>query len=172
MKVTITQNDIVNLKIFMLTKSMNAKKQRLVSFYAIPLEFFIVGIFIDGIFKLVPLATLLSLALALLWLFFYPKLYFKFVNKHIEQARQIKPSSIEMNLEVNDSFISFSDGKPHESEKFPIANLRHLAKNQENYFVGFKPGIYIVLPQTPQTKEVVENLSRQYRRDIESVDIN
>ena len=49
MKVRITNRDVDNLNKFMLLYSKKARKQRLISTYAIPFEFLLVGYFGCGV---------------------------------------------------------------------------------------------------------------------------
>lgn len=171
MKVTITQDDIKSLNIYMLTLSKNAKKQRLLSFYAIPFEFILVGIFIDGIFKTVPVASVSSLVLAALWLLIYPKLYKKTVNKHLQNAKNIAETSVEMNFSVDDEFVIFSSDEAKTSDKFRLKDLKSIDESDKNYFIGFKNGTHIVLPINDETRKEVENLSQKNRVQVYEVSI-
>lgn len=171
MKIILTQNDIINLKIFMLTKSKTAKKQRLISYYAIPFEFILVGIFIDGIFKVVPVASLVSVAFAILWMVIYPKLYKKMQNDHLKNAQETKFSDTEMNFLVDKDTISFSIGEPKPNEKFSTKHLKSIEESKDNYFLGFKNSLYIVLPKNSETKEEIEKISSNLNVSIENIDL-
>lgn len=171
MKVTLTKEDIKNLKIFMLTKSKASKKQRLISYYAIPFEFILVGIFIDGIFKVVPVASLVSVVLAVLWMVIYPKLYKKMQNDHLKSAQEIKFSDTEMNFVADKDTISFSMGEPKPNEKFNTKHLKSIEESKYNYFLGFKNSLYIVLPKNNETKEEIEKISSNLNVCIENIDL-
>ena len=73
MKVQITNRDVDNLNKFMLLYSKKARKQRLVSTYAIPFEFLLLGIIISGLLKTAPIASVASVILGAAWLIFYTK---------------------------------------------------------------------------------------------------
>ncbi|PSM52257.1 putative membrane protein [Campylobacter blaseri] len=173
MKIRITDKDVINLQKFMVNHSKKAKKQKLVSFYAIPFEFILVGLILDGFFKLVPWISITSLVLAILWLVFYPKYYKRLCKKQIDKAIQNTPkSNIEMNLKIDKNNISFSpDEKPKISEIFEISTLNKLAKSENNFFLGFKAGHHIVLPITDETQEEIIKLSKKLNLNILLVEL-
>lgn len=159
MKVILKQEDIINLKIFMLTKSKTAKKQRLISYYAIPFEFILVGIFIDGIFKLVPIASIVSVVFSILWMVIYPKLYKKMQKRHIQNAKETKFNDTIMNFIADKNTISFSVDKPKANEIFQTKHLKTIQESDSNYFIGFKNSLYIVLPKNKETFEEINKIS-------------
>ncbi|MDA3058356.1 hypothetical protein OFN97_07900 [Campylobacter sp. VBCF_05 NA6] len=172
MQVTITERDVVALNKFMLLHSKKAKKQKIVSTYAIAFEFLIFGIIIDGLFKTAPIASIASLIMGALWLVFFPKFYRKMLRKHIANAENIEPSSVVMNFLWSEAEISFANGEASASEKFATSDLNRIARSGENYFLGFERGFHIVLPYTEDTAREVENLAKFRNLAIESVDLN
>lgn len=158
MKVTITQDDVKNLNIFMLKHSFNAKKQKLISFYAIPFEFILVGLFIDGIFKFAPIVTIVSVLLAISWLLIYPKFYNKFIQKHINNVNKLTSSPIEMNFSFDDDYIYFKNDCKDLSEEFFRKDLKKVTRTEKNYFLGFKIGHHIVLPVNDEVDVLIEQL--------------
>lgn len=171
MKIILTQNDIINLKIFMLTKSKTAKKQRLISYYAIPFEFILVGIFIDGIFNVAPIVSIISVILAILWMVVYPKLYKKMQDGHIKNAKETKFTDTVMNFKVDENFISFSSGEPKPNEKFETKHLKTIEESKDNYFLGFKNSLYIVLPKNDETLKEIKKISLNLHINLENIDL-
>lgn len=172
MQVIITNNDVTNLKKFMLLHSKAAKKQRVISTYAVPFEFILAGLIIDGLLKTAPLASISSLVLAILWLVFYPKFYKKLLQKHLGDSENLESSRIAMNFICDDKFISFSESlAPKNSEKFDIQTLTRITESSDNYFLGFSRGHHIVLPKSDETTLEVINLSEKREIPIENVEI-
>ncbi|CZE47201.1 hypothetical protein [Campylobacter geochelonis] len=170
MQVTITNKDVANLKKFMILHSKKAVRQKLISFYAVPFEFILVGIILDGFLKTVPLLSLVSLVMAVFWLIIYPMYYKNMCKKHIKLAEEMQESRVEMNFLVDDekNIISFSPSQtPRASEKFSASSLNRIVKSEQDYFLGFKEGHHIVLPVTDESKKVVEKLSEDKQIHIE-----
>ena len=172
MQVTITNADVTALNKFMLLHSKKAKKQKLISTYAIPFEFLLVGIIIDGLFKTAPIASVASVVLGILWLVFYPKFYRKMLHKHVANTENIEASSVQMNFDWSQSEISFSNGEARASEKFSTTDLNRIAKSDKNYFLGFERGFHIVLPCLGDTAPEIEKLAKFRNLAIEEVDLN
>lgn len=171
MKVTITDKDVVNLNTFMLLHSKKAKKQKIISTYAVPFEFLLVGIIIDGLAKIAPTLTIISIVASILWLIFYPKFYNKLLLKHLKRAEEIESSNIEMNFEVDDKNIKFYNGnQPKSSEIFELDSVVRILKSEENYFIAFKQGHHIVLPINDETTENINKIKSHFRYgDIEKI---
>lgn len=171
MRVTITNDDVTNLNKFMLLHSKAAKKQKLISTYAIPFEFIVVGLILDGLFKTVPICSISSAVLAILWLIFYPKFYKKMSAKHLKEAENIELSSVEMTFVADENIISFSKGTPKQSEKFEIKTLNRIVETENNYFLGFERGFHIVLPISDETQQILHKLSLERKIEIENLSV-
>ena len=172
MKVRITNRDVDNLNKFMLLYSKKARKQRLISTYAIPFEFLLVGIIIDGLLKTAPIASISSVILGAAWLIFYPKFYRSMLRKHLASAKLAQNSNIEMEFIAGEDEISFSKGEPRASEKFAARSLNRIAAGGENFFLAFDRGFHIVLPKNAETDAAVQNLADLRGLQIESVDMD
>ena len=172
MQVIITNKDVSNLNKFMLLYSKNARKQRLVSTYAIPFEFLLMGIIIDGLLKTAPIASASSAVLAILWLIFYPKFYRRMLRKHLGAASVAQSSSAEMSFVADGETISFSKGEPRASEKFAARSLNRIAAGGENFFLAFDRGFHIVLPKNAETDAAVQHLAGLRELQIEPVDLD
>ena len=172
MKVQITNHDVDNLNKFMLLYSKKARKQRLVSTYAIPFEFLLMGIIIDGLLKTVPIASVASVILGAAWLIFYPKFYRRMLRKHLSAAKLAQDSSTEMSFVADGETISFSKGEPRASEKFAASSLNRIAAGRENFFLAFDRGFHIVLPKNAETDTAVQQLAGLRGLQIESVDMD
>ena len=164
MQVIITNKDVSNLNKFMLLYSKNARKQRLISTYAIPFEFLLMGIIIDGLLKTAPIASASSAVLAILWLIFYPKFYRRMLRKHLGAASVAQSSSAEMSFVVDGETISFSKGEPRA--------LNRIAASGENFFLAFDRGFHIVLPKNAETDAAVQHLAGLRELQIEPVDLD
>ena len=162
MKVQITNRDVDNLNKFMLLYSKKARKQRLVSTYAIPFEFLLMGIIIDGLLKTAPIASVASVILGAAWLIFYPKFYRRMLRKHLDAAKLAQDSKIEM------EFIA----EPRASEKFAVRSLNRIAAGSENFFLAFDRGFHIVLPKNAETDAAVQHLADLRGLQIEPVDLD
>lgn len=172
MKVQITNRDVDNLNKFMLLYSKKARKQRLVSTYAIPFEFLLMGIIIDGLLKTAPIASVASVILGAAWLIFYPKFYRRMLRKHLSAAKLAQDSSTEMSFVADDETISFSKGEPRASEKFAAHSLNRIAAGGENFFLAFDRGLHIVLPKNAETDAAVQQLAGLRGLQIEPVDLD
>ena len=172
MKVQITNHDVDNLNKFMLLYSKKARKQRLVSTYAIPFEFLLVGIIIDGLLKTAPIASVASVILGAAWLIFYPKFYRRMLRKHLASAKLAQSSSAEMSFVADGETISFSKGEPRASEKFAARSLNRIAASGENFFLAFDRGFHIVLPKNAETDAAVQHLAGLRELQIEPVDLD
>ena len=172
MKVRITNRDVDNLNKFMLLYSKKARKQRLVSTYAIPFEFLLVGIIIDGLLKTAPIASVASVILGAAWLIFYPKFYRRMLRRHLGAASVAQNSSAEMSFVADDETISFSKGEPCASEKFAARSLNRIAAGGENFFLAFDRGFHIVLPKNAETDAAVQHLAGLRKLQIEPVDLD
>lgn len=174
MKVTITNKDIRNLKVFMLLHSKKAKKQKAISTYAIPFEFLLVGIILDGLLKLAPVLTIASIVLSILWLIIYPRFYRRLLNKHLKQAEQLENSSVEMNFEISDGKVKFYNGdKPKPSEIFELDSVNRVIKSEENYIIAFKEGHHIVLPISDEAADMMGMIKAHFKYgDIENISLN
>ena len=171
MKVTITKNDIVNLNKFMLIHSKKAKKMRMISFYAIAVEFILLGLFLDWLFKKAPMISGISVILAGAWVLFFPKFYNKIIEKNIAKTENLNISSAELNLLIDDKKLSFSpDLTPKSSEIFYLDTLRRIVCTNENYFLAFSDS-HIVLPKNEEIAVVAENLSKKQNIKIENLQI-
>lgn len=170
MQVNITNSDVSALKKFMLLHSKMAKKQKFVSFYAIPFEFFLVGIVLDGVFKKAPILTISSLILAALWLLIYPKFYKGLIAKHIANADNSEISNVKMNFEVKENEVIFGESSKN-AEIFSPSELKRLAKSENNFFLAFNKNFHMVLPRNDQTEEILKQLSNKTNIEIESVEI-
>ena len=171
MKVRITNRDVDNLNKFMLLYSKKARKQRLVSTYAIPFEFLLMGIIIDGLLKTAPIASVASVILGAAWLIFYPKFYRRMLRKHLAAAKLEQDSSTEMSFVADGETISFSKGEPRASEKFTARSLNRIAAGGENFFLAFDRGFHIVLPKN-ETDAAVQQLAGLRGLQIEPVDMD
>lgn len=160
MDVIITNKDVANLKKFMILHSKKAKRQKLISIFAIPFEFILVGLLLDGLLKTVPLLSLISLILAVLWLIFYPVYYKKICQKEINKANNQPESSVDMKFNVtDDEKITFSNSnQPKASEIFELHSLDRIVKIQQNYIISFKEGHHIVLPLNDESTELMLKL--------------
>ena len=172
MKVLITNRDVDNLNKFMLLYSKMARKQRLVSTYAIPFEFLLMGIIIDGLLKTAPIASVASVILGAAWLIFYPKFYRRMLRKHLSGAKLAQDSSTEMSFVADGETISFSKGEPRASEKFAVRSLNCIAAGGENFFLAFDHGLHIVLPKNAETDATVQHLADLRGLQIEPVDMD
>lgn len=174
MRVTITDKDVINLNTFMLLHSKKAKKQKLISTYAIPFEFLLVGIIIDGIAKTVPILTITAIIASILWLIFYPKFYNRLLLKHLKIAKNIENSSVLMNFEIDDGVIKFyNKEKPKPSEIFQLDSVNRVIKSEDNYFIAFKEGHHIVLPINEETTALMGKIKEHFRYgDIEKIKLN
>ena len=172
MKVRITNRDVDNLNKFMLLYSKKARKQRLVSTYAIPFEFLLMGIIIDGLLKTAPIASIASVILGAAWPIFYPKFYRRMLRKHFGAASVAQSSSAEMSFVADGETISFSKGEPRASEKFAARSLNRIAAGGENFFLAFDRGFHIVLPKNAETDAAVQNLADLRELQIEPVDMD
>ena len=172
MKVQITNHDVDNLNKFMLLYSKKARKQRLISTYAIPFEFLLVGIIIDGLLKTAPIASIASVVLGAAWLIFYPKFYRRMLRKHLASAKLAQDSSTEMSFVADGETISFSKGEPRASEKFAARSLNRIAASGENFFLAFDRGFHIVLPKNAETDAAVQHLADLRGLQIEPVDLD
>ncbi len=172
MKVQITNRDVDNLNKFILLYSKKARKQRLVSTYAIPFEFLLMGIIIDGLLKTAPIASVASVILGAAWLIFYPKFYRRMLRKHLAAAKLAQDSSTEMSFVADDETISFSKGEPRASEKFAAHSLNRIAAGGENFFLAFDRGLHIVLPKNAETDAAVQQLAGLRGLQIEPVDLD
>jgi len=172
MKVQITNHDVDNLNKFMLLYSKKARKQRLVSTYAIPFEFLLMGIIIDGLLKTAPIASVASVILGAAWLIFYPKFYRRMLRKHLSAAKLAQDSSTEMSFVADGETISFSKGEPRASEKFTVRSLNRIAASGENFFLAFDRGFHIVLPKNAETDAAVQQLEGLRELQIEPVDMD
>lgn len=171
MEVIITNKDVGNLRKFMILHSKKAKRQKMMSFYAVPFEFIVVGLILDGLLKTVPILSLTSLVLAILWLIFFPKYYTKICNKELVKSDNLPESKIKMKFNVDENNITFSnDEKPKPSEIFNLNSLDKIAKTKENYFISFKEGHHIVLPLSDETTEKINEIKSRFSKgDIEEV---
>ena len=172
MNVTITNKDVANLKKFMISHSKKAKRQKVLSFYAIPFEFILVGLILDGFLKTVPLISITSAVLATLWLVFYPMYYKKICQRELLKAQNAPESSIEMKFNItDDKKITFSNSAtPKPSEIFELESVERIVQSQDNYFVGFKEGHHIVLPINSQTTDMMLKIKNNFESgDIEKL---
>ncbi|NLY03872.1 MAG: hypothetical protein GXZ15_03425 [Campylobacter sp.] len=171
MKVTITDQDVSNLRVFMLLHSKKAKKQKVIGLYALPFEFLLVGIILDGVFKFAPILTIISIILSILWLLFYPKYYKKLLTKHLKEADELEESKIEMNFEIKDKFVKFYNGSEAKaSEIFELDGINRVVKSEDNYFIAFKTGEHIVLPINEETTLKMQQIKAHFKHgDIENI---
>lgn len=160
MQFTLTKNDIIALNVFMIKHSKTAIKQRIIGTYAIAFEFILVGLFVDGIFKLAPFVSLVSLIFAIFWLIFYPKFYKKMQQKQLKNAYEISADEILMKFEIDDEFITFCECE--KNEKFALNNLTTIDESQNNIFLGFKNNIYLILPKTDEIYSKIQALSAKF----------
>lgn len=164
MQISLKKDDIIALNIFLIKYSKTAIKQRIIGTYAIAFEFILVGLFVDGIFKLVPIASLVSLFFAIIWLIFYPKFYNKMRAKQLKNAYEINVDEILMKFDLDENFVTFCEvGK---NDKFPLNNLKTIDESQNNIFLGFKKSIYIVLPKTDEIYTQIKELSSKFKIPI------
>lgn len=174
MIVNITDKDVINLNTFMLLHSKKAKKQKIISTYAIPFEFLLVGIIIDGFAKTAPILTIVAIVASILWLIFYPKFYNRLLLKHLKMAKNIDESCVEMNFEIDDEFIRFYNAdKPKPSEIFKLDSVNRVIKSEDNYFIAFKEGHHIVLPINEETTALMGKIKNHFKYgDIEKIKLN
>ena len=171
MKVTITNKDVTNLNKFMLIHSKKARKMRIMSFYAIPLEFILLGIILDGLLKKAPIFTISSAILAILWFVIFPKFYNKMVAKNIAKTENLNLNDATLNFICDEEKISFSpDLTPKASEIFYLDTLNRIVKTDENFFIVFSDA-HIVLPNKAEISQEVENLSKKLNLQIENLQI-
>ena len=171
MKVKVTSKDVTNLNKFMLLYSKKSQKLRMISFYAIPFEFILLGIILDGLLKKFPIFIISSAILGVLWFIIFPKFYNKMVEKNIAKFENLKLGEAELNFAVNDEKISLSvDSNPKPSEIFYLDNLKRIVASGENYFLAFA-NAHIVLQKTDEISEEIANLSKKLNLEIENLKI-
>lgn len=170
MEVTITNNDITNLKKFMLLNSKAAKKQKIMSFYLMPFEFIIVGIIIDGLAKTVPIVTIVSAILGILWAILFPKFYNKMLQKHLNEAQNLEISEVKMQFIRENGVISFSNDEPKNSEKFDEKSLDRIVCTDKNYILAFDK-VHIILPKNSDTDIEIQKISKDLNKNIENLQI-
>lgn len=171
MIVKLTSQDIVNLNKFMLLHSKKSQKWRVLSFYAIPFEFILLGIILDGLLKKAPIFTISSVILGILWFVIFTKFYNKMVEKNLAKFENLKLDEVDLNFAVDDEKISLSaDTTPKPSEIFRATNLNRIVESSQNYFLAFSDA-HIVLPKTEETSVEIENLSKKANLEIENVEI-
>ena len=171
MKVKVTSKDITNLNKFMLLHSKKSQKLRMISFYAIPVEFILLGIILDGLLKKFPIFIISSAVLGILWFIIFPKFYNKTIEKNIAKFENLKLGEAELNFSCDDEKISLSvDTTPKPSEIFYLDSLKRIVASDENYFLAFA-NAHIVLQKTDQIGEEIANLSKKLNLEIENLKI-
>lgn len=173
MEVIITNKDVGNLRKFMILHSKKAKKQKMMSFYAIPFEFIIVGLILDGLLKTVPILSVVSLVLAILWLVFFPKYYQKICKRELDKSENLPESKIKMKFNLSGENITFSNkDKLKPSEIFSLSSLDRIVKTNENYFICFKEGHHIVLPLCDETTSKMNEIKSHFKKgEIEEISL-
>ena len=171
MIVKVTSKDITNLNKFMLLHSKKSQKLRMISFYAIPFEFILLGIILDGLLKKFPIFIISSAVLGILWFIIFPKFYNKMVEKNIAKFENLKLGEAELNFALDDEKISLSaDTTPKPSEIFRATNLNRIVESSQNYFLAFSDA-HIVLPKTDEIAQIAQSLSQKQNIKIENVEI-
>ena len=171
MKVRLTSQDIANLNKFMLLHSKKSQKWRMLSFYAIPFEFILLGIILDGLLKKAPIFTISSVILGILWFVIFPKFYNKIVEKYLAKFENLKLDEVDLNFAVDDEKISLSaDTTPKPSEIFRATSLNRIVESSQNYFLAFSDA-HIVLPKTDEIAQIAQSLSQKQNIKIENVEI-
>ena len=88
MKLDLSAQNIYNFKKFVLTASVQAKRQKNLVFF-VPLQFVFVGILIDFLAKTFPVICIASALVGVIWYFVFPKIYGGFVQKQLGKAGEI-----------------------------------------------------------------------------------
>ena len=158
MKLDLSAQNIYNFKKFVLTASVQAKRQKNLVFF-VPLQFVFVGILIDFLAKTFPVICIVSALVGVIWYFVFPKIYGGFVQKQLGKApEQEKFSSVF--FEINGEKFSYSVAqKPNASEIFVFLDVDKILESENEFFASVERGkIYVLFPKNTAGISAIEEL--------------
>ena len=171
MKLDLSAQNIYNFKKFVLTASVQAKRQKNLVFF-VPLQFVFVGILIDFLAKTFPVICIVSALVGVIWYFVFPKIYGGFVQKQLgESPKQEKFSSVF--FEINGEKFSYSIAqKPNASEIFALKDVDKILESENEFFASVERGkVYILFPKNTTGISAIEELKAATNLEPQAINL-